>query len=367
MKICYICNELNLRSGWAVLNYHTVQQAILAGHEVTVFTAKGAQNIPLKGQVTIHPLLYDFGKGLSLKDILNFFSLLKILNKTKFDLAHVLVEPYLLYNFLNFGGRSYLTAVGTYSVSLFKKSKLRFLYNLSLQKISAVFAISDYTRLRFEQATGFSKAFTAGLGVDFNHFNKPVSLKDKKMKFCLVGQMKKRKGILPAIQAVEILKKQFPSLTLSLVGDDRGAYAQTCRDYVNSHDLKANVIFHGKLSDQELLNIYAESIGNLLPSINTSDGSFEGFGLIHLEANAMGLPSIGSRETGNETAIAEGDSGYLARQNDPADLASKMQEILDHFQRGTYSSLSDSCVKFARAKSWEIYFQKLSEQYTAFH
>ena len=50
-----------------------------------------------------------------------------------------------------------------------------------------------------------------------------------------------------------------------------------------------------------------------VPSMN--DGwRFEGFGQVHLEAGAFGIPAIGTRECGAADAIDEGVTGLLVSQ-----------------------------------------------------
>ena len=40
MKMVYICNEINLNSGWGVINYHTVINSLPFFDEVIVITLR---------------------------------------------------------------------------------------------------------------------------------------------------------------------------------------------------------------------------------------------------------------------------------------------------------------------------------------
>ena len=68
------------------------------------------------------------------------------------------------------------------------------------------------------------------------------------------------------------------------------------------------------------------AISNLLPSQNV-DGSFEGFGFVHLEAGRLATPSIGSLDCGNEDAIIDQKTGFLVAQNDLCGLAKRMEVL----------------------------------------
>jgi glycosyltransferase involved in cell wall biosynthesis len=69
--------------------------------------------------------------------------------------------------------------------------------------------------------------------------------------------------------------------------------------------LGLEVEFTGSLTHQELLQTYSEARLNALPS-NSEGLHFEGFGLIHLEANACGTLTVGTLGSGNEDAIQDG-------------------------------------------------------------
>ena len=62
------------------------------------------------------------------------------------------------------------------------------------------------------------------------------------------------------------------------------------------------------------------------PSISISN-YFEGFGLVHLEANACGTMTIGTINSSNEDAIPKGN-GFLVEQNDVQGLACAINKLL---------------------------------------
>jgi glycosyltransferase involved in cell wall biosynthesis len=84
------------------------------------------------------------------------------------------------------------------------------------------------------------------------------------------------------------------------------------------------IYLHGELSSEKLAKIYAASMVNVLPSLNIND-EFEGYGIVHSEAIACGTITIGSLDTGNEDAVANGN-GYLLKQSDHKSL----QDLIFH-------------------------------------
>jgi glycosyltransferase involved in cell wall biosynthesis len=362
LSLLYLCSEVNLGSGWAVVGYHTLREAAKNGHKITVLTQRDAFNSPIEN-VTYHNILFRFGSKPKFVDILNLFKVFYFFTTKKFNIIHILIEPYLVYAFFIYRARILLTAHGTYSVSLFGKSRLSFFYRLALKKVDLVLANSRYTCRRFREATNFAKIQICDLGVDFDYFSKKTVALKKEPAFCLIGQIKERKGVLIAIKAIESLRLKHPQVKLLVIGQTGNSYSRTCMDYVRFAKLENNVQFLGQASDSELVQTYAKSICNVLPSINTKDGSFEGFGLIHLEANAMGIPSIGSLETGNECAIESDVNGFLVKQNDVVDLAEKMEMVLERLKIGTYANLTTTSFQHAKNRSWNRYFEKVEQAY----
>jgi phosphatidylinositol alpha-1,6-mannosyltransferase len=70
------------------------------------------------------------------------------------------------------------------------------------------------------------------------------------------------------------------------------------------------VRFLGRVEEDELVSQLAGSDLFVLVSSNSSS-SFEGFGLVYLEANAVGTPVLAANVGGAVEAIEDGVSGYL--------------------------------------------------------
>ncbi len=358
MNILYICEESNLKNGWAVVAYHTIKQAAEHGHSVIVITKVNAANLPIDNVTYLTLLPNESSVALP-----HSWKLLRELNNCQYDLIHILVETYISLLFFSVIKKSYLTAHGTYAINLFTKSRLRAFYKLCLNKITAVICVSTYTEKMFKKHVGYNTTYVCTSGVDTTHFSSRIKSTEKELSFCLIGHLKERKGTLLAIKATELLIPQFPQLKLVIAGSDKNSFSEICKKYVTEKKLQKNVIFKGRVDDEELLRIYSSSIGNILPSFNTVDGSFEGYGLIHLEANAMGLPSIGSKDTGNESVIKDGFSGFLAEQGNIEDIASKMRLIIELFQNGSYPEFSSKVQSYAKEKTWNKYFENLQMHY----
>ena len=100
-----------------------------------------------------------------------------------------------------------------------------------------------------------------------------------------------------------------------------------CSALIEELGLQAHVTFLGEVSEQELVAWYHRATAFVMPSLSVGD-HFEGFGLVHLEANACGTPAIGTWESGAEEVIVDGENGFLVPQNDPEALAEAIGRLL---------------------------------------
>lgn len=142
-------------------------------------------------------------------------------------------------------------------------------------------------------------------------------------KFVFVGGLDKAHDF----KGVDILLRAFAKLSsrahLLIAGDGdlRPFYESLARDL----KIADRVQFLGRVSDEELPNVYRSADVHVLPSINGG----EAFGLVTLEAAASGLPSVVSDLPGVRTLVVKGQTGYLAKPSDIDDLAYQLQRFVD--------------------------------------
>jgi phosphatidyl-myo-inositol dimannoside synthase len=128
------------------------------------------------------------------------------------------------------------------------------------------------------------------------------------------------KGHATVIDVVAELKKIHPDLVYLIVGegDNRAALEQL----VASHSLQDAVLFLGRLSDEDVRNLYFASNAFVMPSTG------EGFGIVFLEAAACGLPAIGGNRDGTVDALADGALGTLIDPNDRQQLFAAILDVV---------------------------------------
>jgi len=128
------------------------------------------------------------------------------------------------------------------------------------------------------------------------------------------------KGMDTLITALPRLLTQWPELQLVAVGegDDRAWLENLSEERgVNRH-----VHFLSGLSYAELAACYGACEMFALPSRG------EGFGLVYLEAMALGKPVIGGAHGGAPEVIRDGVTGYLVQHGDAIQLATCIETLL---------------------------------------
>ena len=76
---------------------------------------------------------------------------------------------------------------------------------------------------------------------------------------------------------------------------------------------------------------------------------------------ASGLPPICVKEGGAYGVIQDGKTGLIAEPQNPADLADKINILLNN--RELRQNISLNALHFARTQSWENNFERLFQSY----
>ena len=140
-----------------------------------------------------------------------------------------------------------------------------------------------------------------------------------------VGRIKlQRKGQEVLLRAAGLLKQRGLRAKFLIVGapfPGHESHLEALHDMVREHGLGEDVVFTGELADTR--PAYAAMDVFVLPSAQP-----EPFGGVVMEAMCMGLPVIATNIGGSVEQVADGESGFLIRPDDPEALADKLELLL---------------------------------------
>ncbi|MDB5047899.1 MAG: glycosyl transferase group 1 [Fibrobacteres bacterium] len=365
MKVAFFAYDLSESSGWGRYTVQILKRMAGQGIEPIVFSIRGSGGNPALAGIPHYPILrsYRDGAGKAAFVLLDYLSIRGKIRECQ--ALHCFVEPFLPLASLLAGRdkKLFASAVGTYSIQTLKTPWWGWWYRRSFLKCRRILAISRYTGARLAGALHGTadKILAVPLGVEMDGHRTHPPAAARESAFMTVGEIKPRKGVLEAVQAFGKVVKNHPLARFYIVGlDSPSAYVEKIKKVIEQSGLKENVIWKGRVSQAELDALYSRVRGFVLPSLNVDD-QFEGFGLVHLEANALGLPAIGSSDCGNEDAILDGKSGFLVGQGDISGLAAAMEKLLDPAY--PWDELARSAVAFARSMDWEKPSRRYAETF----
>jgi glycosyltransferase involved in cell wall biosynthesis len=137
-----------------------------------------------------------------------------------------------------------------------------------------------------------------------------------------VGYFSKRKRFDQVISAAYLLSRKRSDFVLQLVGD--GPEKENLQSLVDALRLQDCVSFEGFKQKDELASYLENADGFLFPT------DFDIWGLVLIEAMAVGLPCIASVHSGAaHDLIVDGVNGFIADYSNSAKVIEKIEWILD--------------------------------------
>jgi colanic acid/amylovoran biosynthesis glycosyltransferase len=183
----------------------------------------------------------------------------------------------------------------------------------SLKKSTSLFiGVSDFIRDRLV-AQGFpaERVISHYYGVDTREFS-PDSAIEREPIVLFVGRFVEKKGCEYLIKAMASVQSVLPHVSLILIGDggEREKLEKMASQLLKQYQFVGFQHSHVVKQWMNRASLLA------VPSITASNGDSEGLPTVVVEAQAMGLPVIGSRHAGIPQAVIHGETGFLAEERD---------------------------------------------------
>lgn len=202
---------------------------------------------------------------------------------------------------------------------------------------SAVIAVSKKMKSNLiELGCPNQKIFVSSCGPNPAFFkNNP---KFNNQQFITVGRFVEKKSPYTTILAFKQILEKYPDAKLTMVGE--GELYSPCKLLVRTLNLESNVEFKGVQRHEKVKELFEESIALLQPSIVALDGDSEGTPVAVLEAQAAGLPVIGTYHGGIPDVVIHNHTGLLVQEHDVDGMANSMLRILQ--EAGLAKSLGEA-------------------------
>jgi len=160
-----------------------------------------------------------------------------------------------------------------------------------------------------------------GINLDVFHSKPEIERKPDRLITTLSADVP-LKGISYLLEALAELRKERPSLHLTVIGSPRRESGTA--ELVHRLGLESAVRFTGRVQDVEIARCYAESTVAVVSSL------YEGFGFPAGEAMACEIPLVSTRGGALPEVVGEGgDTGVLVEPGSARALAAGIRAVLD--------------------------------------
>ncbi|SDS68437.1 phosphatidylinositol alpha-1,6-mannosyltransferase [Formosa sp. Hel1_31_208] len=209
----------------------------------------------------------------------------------------------------------------------FKSVLLRKSVDIALRKFDQVIAVSNYTK---DLVAYLNLNITViPNGIQFSNWSMTrhmsTTIKGKPI-LTTVGRVSARKGQLNVIRHLPEIIKHYPEVHYHCIGIP--TEANDFKLVAKTLQVQDHITFHGSVDDMVLKEMLSQTDIFVMLSSESSDGDVEGFGIAILEANALGVPVIGSLGCGIEDAIKVKSSGLLIAHDSAEEMVTAISEIL---------------------------------------
>ena len=350
MKIGYVTTTIeSANGGWGRYSKSLIE-TMGPGNNAVVLTESFANNDPIDPSIKVVKVLPSHHSSNVTQQIRIFISCVRYLGGCQ--VIHCLTEPFApglaLYCFLT-RKKFVITLHGTYSNPEALGRAMRFLMYYALKFASILTTGSFNTEEKAREFFKFNECRFIPNGVDEKVFKHMPEL--TKQRFMLtVGAVKERKGADVGIDALALLKDEFPDLIYKIVGSKgKDSFITILNEKIKQHNLGNRVEFVDNVNDTELVKLYNQAMVFILAA-RDDHGHFEGFPMVFYEANICGTPVISTVGFGSEYAIKNDESGFVVSPNNPKEVADKVRSLLR--DSALYSKLVQGALREGNLHIW---------------
>jgi len=184
-------------------------------------------------------------------------------------------------------------------------------------------------------------------GVDREIFSPDLSIKKENV-FLSIGRIQEQKGQLQTLEFLNNFKKTENNFKCIFIGGPSGKhgneYLKELKETVENFNLDTHVEFMNSLPQTKIVDLLNKA--KLL--IHTSQ--FETFGLVAIEANAMGVPVLTNNNGSLMEIIENNKNGFLSENLVNRDVNNFVHNLLNENQK--FEEISLSCIEKSKKYDW---------------
>jgi glycosyltransferase involved in cell wall biosynthesis len=157
-----------------------------------------------------------------------------------------------------------------------------------------------------------------------------------RLRLVSAGWLIPRKRHEDLIRMMALLRAEWPHAELHIIGD--GLLEAHLHQVAHELDLADQVVFHGRLTRDAVLEVFADS------HVYVHASSSETYGVTLVEAWASGLPVVTYR-CGGVSSMADGLHGEAVGTRSPAALAAAVERVAAHLSLGRRQAVRQAAMQ----------------------
>ena len=212
---------------------------------------------------------------------------------------------------------------------------------LALHLSNDIISISTKTKRDFLKHRKINKVEVIAPGINLSNVQK-IREAERKQDIIFAGRLIKEKRVQLLLESLIKTKEVIPNIKCLIIGD--GPEKDSLINLTKKLGLEKNVEFKGFMKNhQDLMSKLKSSRVLVLPSKR------EGFGMVVVEANAIGIPAVVVEDPMNAACdlVEEGVNGFIANPTTD-NLSKKIKLALDKGQ-----SMREECLSHAQPYDWD--------------
>lgn len=192
-------------------------------------------------------------------------------------------------------------------------------------------------------------------GVDFTQIEPVLKIGDVKHDIVCVARLSWEKDHKNLVAAMPKILEKYSDTKLILVGD--GPLREKIENQIKELKLENSVKLLGNLSHKEALCVLAKGDVSICPSLA------EGLGIVFIEAQACGVPVIGTRVGGIPDVIEDGKTGILIEPSSSEQIANAIVKIFEMSSEKRKEMIELAKINARRNFSWDVSVEKIDNIY----
>lgn len=190
------------------------------------------------------------------------------------------------------------------------------------KRIDVFTAVSEAAAEYLRTVNGHSKIYIIPNGIDLSKYRSLPSVKGYRKNILYIGRLEKRKGVKYLLDSFALLRANGYKHKLIIAGD--GPDRQKLQQYAEQLEIERWVDFVGYISEEQKQQLLGSVELFCSPALYG-----ESFGIVLLEAMAMGTPIIAGDNMGYESVLTERGRLSLVDPRNTVEMQRRMRLFLE--------------------------------------